>query len=120
MNTPKPLHHESKPISQSLPFSPKVIVLFTGLALIFGSIIAVLVFHTPTPTRARIIGARLDLVSGDVAVTDQGTTSKELSGTPLAVGAHIATGKGARAMVRTADGAAVFLRDNTEIVLADK
>jgi tetratricopeptide (TPR) repeat protein len=122
MDTPKPSqpHHESKPIAQSLPFTAKTLVLFTALALIFGSIIAVIVLKTPPPTRARVIGARLDLVSGDVAVTDQGSTSKELSGTPLAVGAHIATGKGARAMVRTADGAAVFLRDNTEIVLADK
>lgn len=122
MDTPKPSQHhpESKPISQSLPITRKTLVLFIALALIFGSIIAVLVLHAPPPTRARVIGARLDLVSGDVAVTDQGSTSKELSGTPLAVGAHIATGKGARAMVRTADGAAVFLRDKSEIVLGDK
>jgi tetratricopeptide (TPR) repeat protein len=122
MDTPKPSqpHPESKPVSQSLPITRKSLVLFIGLALIFGSIIALVVLKTPPPTRARVIGARLDLVSGDVAVTDQGSTQKELSGTPLAVGAHIATGKGARAMVRTADGAAVFLRDNTEIVLADK
>lgn len=69
----------------------------------------------PSPTRA--IGARLDLAAGDVVVTERSTPTKALSGAPLAVDAHVATGKGARALVRTGDGAAVFLRGETEIAL---
>jgi Ca-activated chloride channel family protein len=70
-----------------------------------------------SPAPARAIGARLDLAAGDVAVTEGGTPRKALSGAPLAVDAHVATGKGARALVRTGDGAAVFLRAETEIAL---
>lgn len=112
--------HSTKPVSQSLRITPRLVLLLGGLSAALVVIIAVIVLRTPPPLRARIIGARLDLVSGDVAVTDQGTTSKELSGTPLAVGSHIATGKGARALVRTSDGAAVFLRDKSEIVLGER
>ena len=44
---------------------------------------------------------------------------RALSGTPLAIGSHVTTQKGSRALVRTGDGAAVFLRGETEIALAD-
>lgn len=108
------------PTPQSIRVTPKTILLFGLLAALLIGAVAFAVLHTPPPTKSRIIGARLDLVSGDVAVTDSGSSAKELSGTPLAVGSHIATGKGARALVRTADGAAVFLRDKTEIVLSDR
>jgi tetratricopeptide (TPR) repeat protein len=77
-----------------------------------------LVFHRAGPAApARAIGARLDLAAGDVTVTEAAAATKALSGAPLAIGARIATGKGARALVRTGDGAAVFLRGDTEIVL---
>jgi Ca-activated chloride channel family protein len=88
-------------------------VLLAGSLLYFAT-------RPAAPLRARSIGARLDLAAGDVTVTEGGTSEKELSGTPLAHGSHITTGKGSRALVRTADGAAVFLRGETEIVLADK
>jgi len=79
-----------------------------------------LVFHRAGPaTAARAIGARLDLAAGDVTVTEAAAATKALSGAPLATGARIATGKGARALVRTGDGAAVFLRGDTEIVLLE-
>ncbi|MEO8800033.1 MAG: VIT domain-containing protein, partial [Polyangiaceae bacterium] len=107
-------------VSQKLPFTARTAVIGGVLVLLLAAAVVAALLHTSPPARARVIGARLDLVSGDVAVTDSGSTSKELSGTPLAIGSHIATGKGSRAMVRTGDGAAVFLRDNTEIVLGEK
>lgn len=79
-----------------------------------------LVLRHPGPAApARAIGARLDLAAGDVTVTEAASATKALSGAPLAIGARIATGKGARALVRTGDGAAVFLRNETEIVLLE-
>jgi tetratricopeptide (TPR) repeat protein len=91
-----------------------------GLAVgaVGAAIAAFLALHHPGPgAPARAIGARLDLAAGDVTVTEAAAAAKALSGAPLATGARIATGKGARALVRTGDGAAVFLRGETEIVL---
>ena len=93
-----------------------------GLAVVAvaAAIAAWLVLHRPGPaSAARAIGARLDLAAGDVTVTEAAAAGKALSGAPLAIGARIATGKGARALVRTGDGAAVFLRGETEIVLLE-
>ncbi|MGD0528677.1 MAG: VIT domain-containing protein, partial [Polyangiaceae bacterium] len=93
-----------------------------GLALGFlvAGVGAWLAFHRPGPAMpARAIGARLDLAAGDVTVTEAAAATKALSGAPLAIGSRIATGKGARALVRTGDGAAVFLRGDTEIVLLE-
>ncbi len=97
-------------------------MLILGVAALAGvlGIVVWLVTRTPAPARARSIGARLELAAGDVAVSENKASSKALSGTPLAIGSHIATGKGSRALVRTGDGAAVFLRGETEIVLDDK
>jgi hypothetical protein len=79
-----------------------------------------LILRRPGPAApARAIGARLDLAAGDVTVTEAATTTKALSGAPLATGAHIATGKGARALVRTGNGAAVFLRGDTQVLLLE-
>ena len=80
-----------------------------GLALGFlvAAVARWLVFHRAGPAApARAIGARLDLAAGDVTVTEAAAATKALSGTPLAIGSRIATGKGARALVRTGDGAA--------------
>jgi len=74
--------------------------------------------NKPKPVvAARAIGARLDLAAGEVIVEENGVKSKALSGAPLAIGSRIIAGKGARALVRTGDGASVFLRGETEIVL---
>ena len=70
----------------------------------------------PLPTRA--IGAELDLAAGDVTVGEEGRSFGAPSGTPLAVGSRVTTGKGSRALVRASDGASIFLRGESEIVLA--
>jgi hypothetical protein len=69
------------------------------------------------PVRARAIGAELDLAAGEVTVDEAGHASRVGSGTALAIGARIATGKGSRALVRSSDGAAIFLRGESAIVL---
>lgn len=89
--------------------------------LLVGVTIAVVSrYKSSAPERARSIGARLELAAGDVTVTEaQAPPRKEISGTPLATGARVGAGKGARALVRTADGAAVLLRAETEIALEE-
>lgn len=72
------------------------------------------------PTQAREIGARLELAAGDVTVREAGSGARAVSGTPLAKGAHVAAGKGSRALVRTGDGASLFLRGDSEITLDDR
>ncbi len=84
----------------------------------------------PTLVAARAIGARLDLASGDVTVEEAGTpgagdpaknkAQKAISGTPLAVASRVKTAAGARALIRTSDGASVFLRGDSELLLQEK
>ena len=93
------------------------VLVLIALALTLIACILALVLRTPPPAHARNIGARLELAAGEVVVKEGDLESKALSGTPLAVGSRITTGKGARALVRTGDGAAVFLRGETAIVL---
>lgn len=88
------------------------------VALLLAGVAFLLRPHAPVP--ARSIGARLDLAAGEVSLTEGGAVVKGMSGTPLAIGAHVATQKGSRALVRTGDGAAVFLRGETEIVLGER
>ncbi len=78
-----------------------------------------LVYRATPPTKARSLGARLDLAAGDVTVGDTTEDAKALSGTPLGAGATVATAKGARALVRTGEGAALFLRSETRLKLLD-
>ncbi len=102
-------------------FPRRAIVLIAVVVTLAAGAIGWLFTRVPPPARARSIGARLELAAGDVAVTETGAPSaKALSGTPLAVQSHIATGSGPRALVRTGDGAAVFMRGETEIVLGDR
>jgi hypothetical protein len=90
----------------------------TAAALLLAALGVWLAVRSAGPASpARAIGARLDLAAGEVTVTEAASATKALSGAPLATGARIATGKGARALVRTGDGAAVFLRGETEVVL---
>ncbi|WP_433929313.1 VIT domain-containing protein [Sorangium cellulosum] len=90
-------------------------------ALALAATVAALVLTRETPpARASAIGARLELSSGDVTLTESAqddTRSTVVSGIPIPVGAELATGKGARALVRLADGSAVFLRADSEIAL---
>lgn len=103
-----------------IPASRRWRMMGLTLAFLVCAVAVWLVFHRAGPAApARAIGARLDLAAGDVTVTELAAATKALSGAPLAIGARIATGKGARALVRTGDGAAVFLRGDTEIVLLE-
>src|SRR5262245_35788581 len=87
-------------------------VLLAGLAtwVLLGQIV-------PAPRAADPLEARLELAAGEVTVEREGTKSSALSGTPIGVGATLSTGPGARALARLSDGSAIFLRDNTRIVL---
>ncbi len=90
----------------------------SGAGLVLVVVLAIILFRKPgQPSHVRSIGARLDLAAGEVTVTEEGAAAKALSGTPLATGAHVATGKGARALVRAGDGSAIFLRAESEVVL---
>jgi len=82
-------------------------------------VILFLVFRPTPPKKARSIGARLDLAAGDVTVNDTNGDIKALSGTPLGSGATVTTAKGARALVRTGEGAALFLRGETSLKLGE-
>ncbi len=72
------------------------------------------------PKPAEPIGARLELAAGDVSIGDGKTMTTAVSGSPVAEGAHVVSGKGARALVRTSDGATLFLRGDTEVVIGPK
>jgi len=104
----------------ALRLTPRTAVAAASLLVALAGLIVFVATRTPSPSKTRRIGARLDLAAGDVAVIDEGATTKELSGTPLAIGARVATAKGSRALVRTGDGAALFLRGETEIVLGER
>ncbi|WP_434042920.1 MULTISPECIES: VIT domain-containing protein [Sorangium] len=90
-------------------------------ALALAAAVAALVLTRETPpAKASAIGARLELSSGDVTLTESAQDDRRstvVSGIPIPVGAELATGKGARALVRLADGSAVFLRADSEIAL---
>ena len=103
------LAHTRIPLRNYLALGAVAAVLVTALMM--------LLLKAPPPTRARNIGARLELAAGEVRVTEGGSQTEALSGTPLATGARITTGKGARALVRTGAGASVFLRGETAVVL---
>lgn len=95
-------------------------IMLAAIALLaVGSVVLVYALRPPPPKPARSIGAKLDLAAGEVVVSDAGDV-KAMSGTPLATGATVATGKGARALVRTGEGAAIFLRGETKLKLLDR
>ena len=98
---------------------PKTFIPFLGLILLVLTTVALTACGSP-PTEARTIGARLDLAAGDVTVTEGTESGRAVSGTPLATDAKVATGKGARAFVRAQDGAGVFMRGETVLVLGER
>ncbi len=103
-----------------LPYRTAIAVLASILSI--TSVGTYYALKTPPPRSARSLGARLDLAAGDVLIEGGSAPSageKALSGTPLAIGQTITTKKGARALVRTGDGAAVFLRGETSLKLLD-
>lgn len=94
------------------------------IAALAGTCIVALLIWTvvkrPKLTKGKTIGARLELVAGEVSVKEGAASSQALSGTPLGHGSVVTTGKGSRAFVRTGDGAGVFLRGETQVVLGDR
>ncbi|WP_394826824.1 VIT domain-containing protein [Pendulispora albinea] len=91
---------------------------FAVLAVL--AMLAVLIFRVGAPKKAQRLGARLDLAAGDVSVVHAGGEGKAISGTPLAADATVKTAKGARALVRTGEGAAIFLRGETTLKLLER
>jgi ferric-dicitrate binding protein FerR (iron transport regulator) len=91
--------------------------LFVAIALALAAVLVWAAKRPRPPVRARAIGAELDLAAGEVTVDEAGRAFVATSGTPLAVGSRIVTGKGSRALVRSSDGAAIFLRGESEIAL---
>ena len=112
----KPRAGEGTPLGKRALYA--AVIVLAALALVLGAVL--IARKSPPPVKARNLGARLDLAAGDVTVTEVGgAPAKAISGDPLATDSHITTAKGARALVRTGDGAAVFLRGETEIALND-
>ncbi|MFI5296811.1 MAG: VIT domain-containing protein [Polyangiales bacterium] len=110
------------PSPRSRPgYRPWLLIVTVG-ALLFAVAITSWWQHRAKPvvTSARAIGARLDLAAGEVIVVEHDKESNAISGTPLAVSSRVKTGAGARALIRTGDGASVFLRGDTEVVLEAK
>ncbi|WP_438005363.1 VIT domain-containing protein [Sorangium sp. So ce321] len=94
--------------------------LAAGVLVLAASVTALVLSQETRPAKASAIGARLELSSGEVTLTAGAQDDRRatvVSGVPIPVGAELATGKGARALVRLADGSAVFLRADSEIAL---
>lgn len=89
-----------------------------GVSVLAASVTALVLTKKPPPVAAQMIEARLELSAGDVTVKQGGGWVSQISGVPLAEGAEIATGKGARALVRLSDGSAVFFRGDSAAKLA--
>jgi hypothetical protein len=86
-----------------------------GVAALVASVTALVLTRKPPPVAARNIEARLELASGDVTLKDGAESGTVISGLPLPDGVELATGKGARALVRLSDGSALFLRGDTTL-----
>src|SRR4051794_21020328 len=120
---PPPQHHQpfGPPAVETRPRLPlRTMLVSASAALAVVCVIIFLVFRPTPPRKARSIGARLDLAAGDVTVNDATGDIKALSGTPLGSGATVTTAKGARALVRTGEGAALFLRGETSLKLLER
>lgn len=91
-----------------------------GVLVLAASVTALILSRKPPPVAARSIEARLELASGDVTLKEGAATPTVISGQPLPDGAELATGKGARALVRLSDGSAAFLRGDTMVSLSRK
>ncbi len=88
-----------------------------GVLVLVASITALVMRRKAPPLSTRSIEARLELASGNVTVEDGTENGTVVSGLPLPEGAKLATGPGARALVRLSDGSALFLRGDTRLAL---
>lgn len=106
------------PPQRRVPYRAVLVAFVALLATV--SVVLFVAFKPKPPPKARSIGARLDLAAGEVTVQEGSGASKAISGTPLASGATVHASKGARALVRTGEGAGIFLRGDTKVVLLDR
>jgi Ca-activated chloride channel homolog len=88
-----------------------------GLVVLAGCILGIVLGRTPKPVRSATIEARLELAAGEVRLKQGAASPTVISGVPLPTGAELATGKGARALIRLSDGSAIFLRGDTSVAL---
>src|SRR6185436_14035357 len=88
-----------------------------GVAVLAASLTALVLGRKPRPVATRSIEARLELAAGNVTLKDGEENGTVISGLPLPDGVELATGNGARALVRLSDGSAVFLRGDTKLKL---
>jgi tetratricopeptide (TPR) repeat protein len=91
-----------------------------GLVVLAACIVGILLARTPKPVRSATIEARLELAAGEVRLEQGATSPTVISGVPLPTGAKLATGKGARALIRLSDGSAIFLRGDTRVSLGSQ
>ncbi len=89
-----------------------------GLLVLVLSVAGLLAQRRPPPARAGVVDARLELAAGEVKLREGERSTTVISGVPLPAGAELATGKGARALVRLADGSSLFLRGDSTVRLA--
>lgn len=90
-----------------------------GVAVLVIAVVALALNQRVAPVKAGAIGARLELAAGEVRVKQGSDSPTVSSGVPLAIGAELQTGKGARALVRLSDGSGVLLRGDTKVRLGD-
>lgn len=92
--------------------------LIIGLSVAAALVTLVLVFRPePAPERSGSLDARLELAAGDVKVDVGAGEYRAASGSALPMSAKLATGRGARALVRLPNGSSVFLRGDTRLEL---
>jgi Ca-activated chloride channel homolog len=88
-----------------------------GVVVIAGAVTGILLGKEAPPAHSQTIEARLELSAGDVTLKQGAEAPTVISGIPLPTGAELATGKGARALVRLSDGSAIFLRGDSQVTL---
>ncbi|MRG97640.1 VIT domain-containing protein [Polyangium spumosum] len=88
-----------------------------GLLVLVASLVVFITTQRVPPVRAGVVDARLELAAGEVRLVETGKTSTVISGAPLPAGAELATGAGARALVRLSDGSSLFLRGDSTVRL---
>jgi tetratricopeptide (TPR) repeat protein len=91
-----------------------------GLLVLAACIVGIALGRAPKPVRSATIEARLELAAGEVRLEQGAASPTVISGVPLPTGAKLATGKGARALVRLSDGSAIFLRGDTKVALGSQ
>ncbi|MDI1478660.1 VIT domain-containing protein [Polyangium sp. y55x31] len=88
-----------------------------GLLVLVASLVVFIKTQRVPPVRAGVVDARLELAAGEVRLVEGGKGSTVISGAPLGAGAELATGNGARALVRLSDGSSLFLRGDSTVRL---